>query len=404
MPITGDHHQGPSVVSDRVRAHHSQMAAAQDVAFHRPDIDQDVLVACQQSLREGHRDTIDQLRLFESRFAKEVGVEHTVALGSSTAGLTVALESIGLGRGDEVVVSVLAPPEAAAAIIHHGALPVFVDVASQTMNVNPELLTAAISDRTRAVITTQHAGLPDELDSISKIADVYRLSMVNYAAYAISASCRGRRVSEYGDVTCFGLHGGMEISTGRGGLICTNNRILANRCRLLSGDGGQPDDLTVFGNTIVTDKDILVAGYDCLLSATDAALGLAQLDRLPVAWTRRREIAASYTAAFACDARYECPDVPRDCRHAWQQYVLRLQRRKLDLSRLELLSLLSERGIRARPVGRPLNTYAFCRRVAGVSHDEFPVATWESQRAILLPIYSRMTDEQVQAVIQAVLN
>lgn len=392
------------MVSDRVRARHSPVAAALDVAFYRPDIDYDVLAACQQSLRDGHRDAVDQLRLFESRFAEVVGVEHAVALGSATAGLTVALESIGLGRGDEVLLSALAPPETAAAVIHHGALPVFVDVASQTMNADPELLKSAVSDRTRAVITTQHAGLPDQLDLISRFAEVHRLSMVNYAAYAVSASCGGRRISEYGDVTCFGLHSGMEVSTGRGGMICTNNRILANRCRLLSGDGGQPDDVTVIGDTVIADKDILVAGYDCLLSATDAALGLAQLDRLPVAWSRRREIAASYTAAFACDARYECPEVPRDCRHAWQQYVLRLQRRKLDLTRLELLSSLGERGVRARPLGRPLNTYAFCRRVAGVSNDEFPVATWESQRSILLPIYSRMTDEQVQAVIQAVLN
>ncbi|MEO1998050.1 MAG: DegT/DnrJ/EryC1/StrS family aminotransferase, partial [Planctomycetaceae bacterium] len=94
----------------------------------------------------------------------------------------------------------------------------------------------------------------------------------------------------------------------------------------------------------------------------------------------------------------------RECRHAWQQYVLRMQQRKLDLTRLELLSSLAERGIIARSVGRPLNTYAFCRRVTGVSNDELLVATWESQRSILLPIYSSMTDEQVQAVIQAVLN
>ncbi|MEO1998049.1 MAG: DegT/DnrJ/EryC1/StrS aminotransferase family protein, partial [Planctomycetaceae bacterium] len=260
---------------------------ALDVAFYRPDIDHDVFDACQQSLRDEFRDTAARVRYFETRFAKVVGVEHAVALGSATAGLTIALESIGLGRGDEVLLSALAPPETAAAVIHHGAVPVFIDVAPQTMNADPELLAAAVNDRTRAIITTQHAGLPDQLETISQIAETNRLSLVNYAAYAVSASCHERGIADFGDVTCFGFHSGMEISTGRGGMICTNNRILANRCRLLSGDGGQPDDATVIGDTMITDKDILVAGYDCLLSEMDAVLGLAQLDRLPVAWARR---------------------------------------------------------------------------------------------------------------------
>jgi len=404
MPITGDHHQGPSVVSDRIRTPHSHVSADLDVAFYRPPIDQDVLDACQQSMRDGFREASERVCFFETRFAQAVGVEHAVSLGSATAGLTVALESIGLGRGDEVLLSAMAPPEAAAAIIHHGAVPVFVDVAPQTMNVDPELLAAAVNDRTRAIIATHHAGLPDALETLSEIVETHRLSLVNYAAYALSATCHGRRITEFGDVTCFGFHSGMEISTGRGGMICTNNRILANRCRLLSGDGGSLDGATVIGDAANTEKDILVAGYDSLLSEMDAVLGLSQLEGLETAWARRREIAASYNAAFACDARYECPQVPRDDRHAWQQYVLRLQQRKLDLTRLELLTALAEGGIIARSVGRPLNTYAFCRRAVGVSSDELPVATWESQRSLLLPIYSGMTDAQVQAVIQAVLN
>jgi dTDP-4-amino-4,6-dideoxygalactose transaminase len=278
-----------------------------------------------------------------------------------------------------------------------------VDIDPLTLNMRPELLEGAINERTRAIIPVHIAGLPADLDAIHAVAQQHGLAVIEDAAHAFPASYKGRPVGGLSDFTCFSFYATKTITTAEGGMICTNNSTYADRCRIMALHGISRDAWKRYTAEGSWYYEIAAPGYKYNLTDLASAIGLAQLGRAEEMRERRRAIARAFNRVFA-----ELPELqlPTDCpqsQHAWHLYMLRLNGERLRIGRAEFVDELKRRNIGASVHFIPLHMHPYYRETYGYKPEDFPVAYAEYQRELSLPIYSRMTDKDVDDVIAAVV-
>lgn len=411
--------------------------------FSAPDLDESELFELTETLRSGWLSAGPKTRQFEQEFAKFVGAKHAIAVNNGTTAFRLTLQAVNLQPGDEVIMSPFAPVAAAELVRAAGAVPRFVDVTERGLHLSPELLASAINEQTRAVMISHVAGLPAEMDELLAIARRHGLLVIEDAGQALPATYRHHKVGALGDVSCFTFFAQKALSLGEGGFICTNDARLADRCRLLVMSpwemmppslDDELDDSTVDttsnmsarstgeGTSSVSgsgrlrrgrgasksaafDEAQLLAlssdGYQASMCDLSSAVGLAQLRKATVMWQRRREIAVTYNVSFSRSVDLQCPADRSDSQHAWHLYLLRLNLQRLRCSRNQFLAELRARGIGATVMPPPLHLQASYAAL-GYQPESCPVATQEYAREISLPIYSRMTDDDTQRVIDAV--
>lgn len=412
--------------------------------FALPDIDQREIAEVTETLESGWVTTGAKTRQFEAAFAETVGAKHAIAVNSCTAAMHLALEAIGLQRGDIVITTPYTFAATAEVIRYFDAVPVFVDVERETLNMDPlklaitlerlvrgdlsvlpgngrtlERLNGRKIPRVRAVIPVHIAGLPAEMDTIAEVARRHNLAVIEDAAHAFPAAYKGRWIgagvwsagtsngnsqSPVPSFSCFSFYATKTITTGEGGMICTDNDSWAERCRIMALHGISKDAWKRYTAEGSWYYEIVAPGYKYNLTDIAAALGLAQLRKAEVMWKRRREIARRYNEAFR-----EVPElqIPADCehsQHAWHLYMLRLNLEQLRIDRAEFIEELKRRNIGTSVHFIPLHVHPYYRETYGYRPEDFPVAYGEYQREISLPIYSKMTDEDVEDVIEAVLE
>jgi len=370
--------------------------------FALPDTDESELIEIRDALNSGWVTTGPKTRQFESEFATVVGAKHAVAVNSCTAAMHLALEAIGLHRGDEVITTPYTFAATAEVIRYFDARPVFVDVDRRTMNLDPDLITSAITRNTKAIIPVHLAGLPVELDQVLDVAKQHDLLVIEDAAHAFPTKYKGQLVGCLSDLTCFSFYATKTITTGEGGMICTNNDDWAERCRIMSLHGISRDAWKRYTAEGSWYYEIIAPGYKYNLTDIASAMGRAQLHKAEAMWTRRSEIAQLYNKAFAALSEVEVPADRSDCQHAWQLYMLRLNLDMLSIDRAQFVSNLKQRNIGASVHFIPLHVHPYYRDTFGYRPTDFPVAYGEYMREISLPIYSKMTNEDVQDVVNAV--
>jgi dTDP-4-amino-4,6-dideoxygalactose transaminase len=236
------------------------------------------------------------------------------------------------------------------------------------------------------------------------VARRHGLPVIDDAAHAFPAQYKGQTIGHLSDITCFSFYATKTITTGEGGMICTENAAWAERCRIMALHGISKDAWKRYTAAGSWYYEIVAPGYKYNLTDMAAALGLAQLPRAAAMWERRRAIAARYTAAFAGHPALETPADRPDCRHAWHLYMLRLHRDRLRLDRAQFVEELKRRNIGTSVHFIPLHLHPYYRETYGYRPADFPVAYAEYQRVLSLPIYSKMSDADVQDVIDAVLG
>lgn len=429
-----------------VREPRGRTAAHADrfLPFSAPDLDESELSELTETLRAGWLSAGPKTRQFEQEFAKFVGAKHAIAVNNGTTAFRLTLQAVHLQPGDEVLMSPFAPVAAAELVRAVGALPRFVDVTERGLHLSPELLAPAINEQSRAVMVSHVAGLPAEMDDLLTIARRHGLLVIEDAGQALPATYRHQKIGALGDVSCFTFFAQKALTLGEGGFICTNDACLADRCRLLvmspweslppsledepgdstnaagstnssarmltegadliSGSGRMRRGRSASKSEAFDDAQLLALssdGYQASMCDLSAAVGLAQLRKATAMWQRRREIAVTYNVSFSRFVELQCPADRSDSQHAWHLYSLRLNLQRLPCSRHQFLAELRARGIGATVIPPPLHlqpTYA----ALGYQPESCPVATQEYAREISLPIYSRMTDDDVQRVVDAV--
>lgn len=374
----------------------------QFLPFALPDIDEDEFAEVREALASGWVTTGPKTRQFEAEFAAAVGAKHAIAVNSCTAAMHLALEAIGLQRGDEVITTPYTFAATAEVIRYFDARPVFVDVEPQYFNMRADLLEAAITPRTRAIIPVHIAGLPADLQAIHAVARQHGLPVIEDAAHAFPARYVGRMIGSISQFTCFSFYATKTITTGEGGMICTDNDAWAERCRIMALHGISKDAWKRYTAEGSWYYEIVAPGYKYNLTDIAAGLGRAQLRKAERMWQRRCAIAARYNAALAGMPELQLPADRADSQHAWHLYMLRLNLAQLSIDRARFAEELKRRNIGISVHFIPLHLHPYYRETYGCRPGDFPVAAAEYEREISLPIYSKMSDADVDDVIDAV--
>jgi dTDP-4-amino-4,6-dideoxygalactose transaminase len=372
--------------------------------FALPDLDETEWLQVKQVLDSGWITTGPKTKEFEAEFASYVGADHAIAVNSCTAAMHLALAAIGLAEGDEVITTPYTFAATAEVVRYFGAHPIFVDIDPDSLNIRPDLIASAITERTKAIIPVHIAGLPADLNAITDVARSHNVAVIEDAAHAFPARYKERMVGNLSDFTCFSFYATKTITTGEGGMICTSNAAWAEWCRIMSLHGISKDAWKRYTAEGSWYYEIVAPGYKYNMTDVAAALGLAQLAKADRMWQRRQEIARRYSTAFS-----ECPElqVPldsADCQHAWHLYVLRLNPSLLLIDRAQFVEELKRHNVGCSVHFIPLHVHPYYRETYGYRPEDFPVAFNEFRRALSLPIYSKMSDQDVEDVIAAVLE
>ncbi len=322
---------------------------------------------------------------FEERFAEFCGVRHAVACCNGTVALHLALVALGVGAGDEVIVPTLTFVATANAVTYCGARPVFVDSEAGTWNIDPALVEALITPRTKGIIAVHLYGQPADMDALREIAGRHDLFLVEDAAEAHGASDKQRPAGSLGDVAAFSFYGNKIIATGEGGMVVTDDAALAARARQLRGQGVDPNRRYWFP----------IVGYNYRMMNIPAAIGLAQLEQIDWHLGRRREVAARYRERLGGEPGLAWQKERPGATQAHWLFTVILGdevRRGAD----EVMKHLLDAGVETRPVFYPVHSLPPYRDAAG--GDEYPVASRLARRGVSLPTWAGLSNADVDYV------
>lgn len=370
--------------------------------FALPDIGEEEIAAVVECLRSGWVTTGPKTRQFEQEFAAYLGGGDTISVNSATAGLHLALEALGIGPGDEVIVPTLTFTATAEVVRYLGAQPVFVDADPHTLNIQPAAIEAAITPNTRAIIPVHYAGLACDMDAILDLAAAHRLRVVEDAAHALPTHYKGQLVGTLGsDATVFSFYANKTMTTGEGGMVVTRDPALAARIRLMRLHGISQDAFERYvSKTPAWFYEVVAAGFKYNLTDIASAIGIEQLRKIDRFLARRVALARAYTEGLQGLPLLLPPRAAAGGSHAWHLYVVRLAS-GAPLARDELIRKLSERGIGTSVHFIPLHRQPYWRDSCGLAPEQFPVADASYLSMLTLPLYTKMSDAAQQRVIAA---
>lgn len=374
--------------------------------FALPDIGEEEIAAVTEALRSGWVTTGPKARQFEEEFGRVIGSGvHSIAVNSATAGLHLALEALGIGPGDEVITSPYTFTATAEVVRYLGAHPVFADIDPVSRNIDPADIRRRITARTRAILPVHFAGLSCDMDAILGIARDHGLRVVEDAAHALPTRYKGALIGSLSsDVTVFSFYATKTMTTGEGGMVCTRDNKLAERCRVMRLHGISRDAFDRYtAKTPSWHYEVVAPGYKYNLTDPAAALGLAQLKKLDRFHERRAQLAARYSAELAGLPLRLPPDAPAGDSHAWHLYVIDLAP-AAPIGRDDFIQRMHELGIGCSVHFIPLHLQPYWRDTYHLKPEDFPQAAAAYGAAVSLPLYTRMSDADQARVIAAVRN
>lgn len=382
------------------------MTAAPFLPFALPEIGDDEIAEVVDTLRSGWVTTGPKAKRFEQAFVDYLGGPDTgleaIAVNSATAGLHLALEALGIGPGDEVITTTHTFTATAEVVRYLGADVVLVDIDPATLCIDPAAVEAAITPRTKAVVPVHYAGLAADMPALLAIAAKHGLKVVEDAAHALPATVGGALVGTLAsDATVFSFYANKTITTGEGGMLVTRDAGLAKRAKVMRLHGMNRDAFDRFTAKVPSwYYEIVAPGFKYNLTDIAAALGLHQLRRADAFQQRREQIARQYTEGLQGLPLVAPPDAVAGERHAWHLYVIRLAD-DARLGRDEVIEKLFEAGIGCSVHYIPLHLHPYWRDRYGLAPQQFPHSQHAYERMLSLPLYTRMTDADVQRVIAA---
>ena len=335
---------------------------------------------------------------FEQLIADYVGAKHAVAVTSCTTALFASLLACEIGPGDEVICpshTYIATPNA---IIHAGATPVLVDIDHVTYGIDPDAVEAAITPRTKAIMPV-HIGMAADIDAIYAIANRHGLVVIEDAAPAIGARYKDRMVGNSGGPVSFSFHPRKIITTGEGGMVTTNDDELAAKLRLIRHHHMSLSDVARHSAKAVVFEEYEEVGYNLRMTDLQAAVGIAQFDKLERILAERRRVAAVYTEAFGSMAHIAPPVLPEYNTHTYQAYIVRLSD-EAPVSRNQFMQQLLNAGITTRRGVMNAHTEpAYINRFGKLS---LPNSEAVHESTVIMPLYVGMTAKEQEYVIDTV--
>lgn len=366
--------------------------------YGRQVVDEDDIAAVVETLRSDWLTTGPKVTAFEEAVSKFSGAGYGVAVNSGTAALHAAMDAIGVGAGDEVIVPSMTFAATANCVVYQGGVPVFADVDVDTLLLDPADVERKITPKTKAIIAVDYAGHPCDYDMLRAICEKHKLRLVADACHAIGGEYRGRKVGTLADCTVFSFHPVKHITTGEGGMVVTGDATLAEKMRRFRNHGIRTDhrQREEQGTWHYEMADL---GYNLRISDFQCALGLSQLRKLSGFLARRRKIARQYEQAFSALGPVEPLAVAGDVKHAWHLYVVRLADGAV---RKKVFGQLRKSGIGANVHYIPVHLHPYYRERFDCHEGLCPVAEAAYERILSLPIWPGMDEGHVERVVREI--
>lgn len=358
------------------------------IPLSSPDITDHEIAAVNQVLQSSSLALGPKMDEFEAAFTALLGRKHAVAVNSGTSGLHLLIRALGIGEGDEVITTPFSFIASANCILYERARPVFVDIDSDTLNIDPGLIEAAVNPRTKALLPVHAFGHPAEMEQIRTIAHRHGLAVIEDACEAIGARLQGRPAGTFGDGAVFAFYPNKQITTGEGGMIVMDDDGIAALCRSMRNQGRSEE-----GGWL----DHRRLGYNYRLDEMSAALGVVQMARLQEILAKRARVAEMYNLLLADIDGVKVPQISDSVEMSWFVYVIRLDRR---IDRGAVLEYLQKRGVQCKPYFTPIHLQPFYRELFEHAEGDFPVTEAVGRSVVALPFFNNLKKEQIEYVVE----
>jgi len=372
--------------------------------FALPEIGEEEIAEVVSSLRSGWVTSGPKAKQFETDFSAWLGggVE-SISVNSATAGLHLALEALGIGPGDEVITTTHTFTATAEVIRYLGADPVFVDVDSTTLCIDTAQIQRAITTRTKAIIPVHFAGRSADMRTIIGIARRHGLKVIEDAAHALPATCNGALIGTLdSDVTVFSFYANKTITTGEGGMLVTRDSEIAKRARIMRLHGINRDAFDRFTAKVPSwYYEIVAPGFKYNLTDIAASIGIHQLKKANIFQKKRQAIAERYNSELAGLPLILPPNAEAGDSHSWHLYVIQLTE-DAKVGRDTFIEKMFEQGIGMSVHYVPLHQHPYWRETYTLTPEMFPVSQKIYEHTATLPLYTRMTESDIDRVIGAV--
>ena len=372
--------------------------------FHKPFISEDEVNEIVDTVRSGWLSMGPKTIRFENEFNKYIGSRKSVAVSSWTAAGHLSLEAFGIKAGDEVIVPTMTFPATAEIVCYFGAKPVIVDVAEDTLNISLKEIEKAITPKTKAIIPVHYGGQPCDMDEIQELANHHNLKVLEDAAHSLPAIYKGKKVGTISDVTCFSFYATKTLSTGEGGMICTNNEEIAERTAIMRLHGINRDAWKRYSESGSWYYEVVAPGYKYNFTDLQASLGLPQLKKVDAMWESRKRISKMYTEALKDLDTIQLHTIKPDRESSWHLFPIRLNLDVLNKNRAQIIDELRQKNIGVGVHFMPVHQHLFYSQTFNLNDGNFPVASSVFPRLLSLPIYPGMNDDHVNRVINVLTD
>jgi perosamine synthetase len=370
------------------------------IPLSRPDVTQLEIDMVTQTMWSGRLSIGPMQERFEQLVAARADRIHGVAVNSGTSGLHLAMQALNIGPGDEVITTPFSFVASSNAILFVGARPVFVDICPKTLNMDPRLLEAAITPKTKAILAVECFGNPAHMDQYEAIAARHEIPLVEDCCEALGATYKGRPAGSFGRVGVFGFYPNKQITTGEGGMIVTNDKRIADLCRSMRSQGRPVGDNIASAAGLGAWLQHERLGYNYRLSEINAAMGIAQMRRFDDMMRRREEVARMYLSRLMDHHQIILPTIAPETVMTWFVFVVRLTSTYTREERDRIIAGMRRHEIGAADYFPCIHLQPFYRERFGYKPGDYPIAESVSQRTLALPFFNSITEREVGTVCQ----
>jgi perosamine synthetase len=342
------------------------------------------------------------LEKFQNKIKYFIGSKFALGVGSATQGLHLSLKSLGIRSGDEVIVPSFTFAATANAVIYCGAKPIFVDIQTDSFNINPDVILDHISDKTKAIIPVHYGGQSCDMNEILNIANKNNLFVVEDCAHSLGSTYKKKHCGNLGDLGCFSFYPTKIITTGEGGMITTNNKKLDYKIKILRSQGMNILPHQREKNS-EWEYDIIDLGYNYRLDEIRSALGFSQSRRINSANNARIRIAKKYNNFLKNVKGIKIPIIKNNRNHIFHLYTIKITD-DFPISRNELFKKLTKQNIGTSVQYKPLHLMTYYKKNFPQTQDDFPISNIIKDQILCLPIYPSMTDKQIRYVVNAIIS
>ena len=366
-------------------------------------VDEEDIQEVLETLKSDYLTTGPKINAFEDKLKEAAGAKYAVAVANGTAALHAACFAAGIGEEDEVITTPMTFAASANCVLYMGAKPIFADIDPRTYNIDPKDIQSKITRKTKAVIPVHFTGQPCDMDPILKLARDNGLAVIEDGAHALGAEYKGRKIGSIGDMTTFSFHPVKHITTGEGGAVTTNSEALYNKLMMFRTHGITRDSKQLLKNEGPWYYEQHFLGYNYRMTDIQAALGVKQLEKLPLFLQKRRAYVEKYNKAFSNIDELILPHRLDAAKSSWHLYIIQLKLDKLNIGRRDVFEALREKNIGVNVHYIPVYDHPYYRKL-GYKQGQCPNAEKLYAGIITLPLFPKMKEEEADYVIESLLE